>query len=639
MKERSNLDWLNTFREKLQTGRVHSFVFYQNVWDDIVKDGQLKRIYEVLSEEETISQAAIIVYFNRCTGVRFADDDSPNPVMKKLFIRLVIGDPKLIEDPDQFFETNKRDLSAALKWFNNLLEIGWDNEELQRGDIKEYLSARFSEAEDIPQKGPFAVVIFEYEENLASVDSSSSSQKIERDAVTFFQWWAQDRKIQKTQNIIIYISEALNSIPPELRDQTRRFYPIKIDFPTDERQLLEDIKILRKDFPAKEGDVADKHLAHLVKGLPLVGVELILANAHLKKEKLSADLVFEQKAKIISERTGGVLKIRRSPWTYDTIGGLDHILNYIKEVVKSIRSGDFMAVPSGILFIGAPGTGKTVCAEVIAHEAGLPFAEFGSVRDPFVGMSERNMELAIEILRANNPAIVFQDEIDTFFLQRGSVYHGDSGVSSRLTGMLMEFLSDSTLRGKIIWIGATNRPDLLDTAMIRAGRFDDKIPFLIPTGKERPAIINALLLKQKIRAEANGSQFLWELTEEDIKKISGMLDFWVNKGELSPGPSPGNDKDNDIPLTGAEIEVIIQRADRLVRRAGGNVLRLKHLEEKIKEFLPTRNVSEYKSMDRMALLSADDLSFIPENRRDEVRRLRGKSQKRTDDGSNMPRNL
>lgn len=642
-------NWLKVFQEQYRAGQIHSFLFYQNVWDDVLKEDRLKRIYDVLAGEEPISRAALVVYYNRTTGIRFADDDSDEPVMKELFLRLVLSpsnDEALVKARNAF-EENKRRLAVALAWFDELLKIGWDNKKLRDQTIQDLLSnlaekKKFTSAngeiKSRISRGPFAAVIFEYVESLAPVDASSSGQAIDRDAVVAFQWWAQEKTIRKNKNLIIYITEALNSIAPELRDTTRSFYPIKIELP-DEGKILSAIEILRKDFPAKEGDVENRHLAQLMKGLPLVGVKSIIADTSLKEGMLSADLVFERKSKIITEKTGGLLRIRRSPWAYETIGGLDHILDYIKKIVKAIRAGDFMAVPSGILFIGAPGTGKTVCAEVIAHEAGLPFAEFGSVRDPFVGMSERNMELALEILRANTPVIVFQDEIDTFFLRRGEVYHGDSGVSARLTGMLMEFLSDSTLRGKVVWIGATNRPDLLDAALLRAGRFDDKIPFLVPTEKERPGIIKALLRKQEIRAKLHGQTFNWELSEEEIQQASKMFDYWIDDGKIFPGPPPGKSLTTvKISLTGAEIEEIIQRADRLRRDLGDPIFGFKHLEAKIKLYMPERNIFEYELMNKMALLHANDLDFIPENRRDEARKIRVEMSQRTiDSGPLLPR--
>ncbi len=626
--------WFTALRQQYLDGQLHSFVVYGNVWDDFVSKGQLERIYDVLAKEPPFAAAAIVAYFNTTTGLRFADDNAEEPLMEALFLELDIT-------TETDFTVYKRNFARVLDWVDELLRIGWQNPILRTDrapklleGIQEKVGANQKEG----GKTPFAVVIFEYVETMVPPDSASSSAALDRKALVSFQWWAQERIINQNGNVVIYISEALNSIAPELRDETRGFYPLKVNFP-DEDDLSGAIAILRNEFPAKEGDVQSGSLAQLAKGLSLVGLKNILSTAHYSADLLSADMVFRKKAKLIQEMTGGLLRIRHSPWTYETIGGLDHIVSYFRQVVASMKAGDFMAVPSGILLMGAPGTGKTVAAEATAHEAGLPFAEFGSTRDPYVGMSERNMELSLEILRANAPVIVFQDEIDNFFLRRGSVWHGDSGVSARLTGMLMEFLSDSTLRGKVLWIGATNRPDLLDTALIRSGRFDDKIPFFIPTAKERVGIITALLHKQCLRAQEHNQQFRYELSEDEIRKMADMFDFWVKDGELVAGPPPEKRTTIEkIPLTGAEIEVVIERADARARRTEDCIVRFEHLEYVIQRFLPTRNVKEYLEMDKLALLHADNLDLIPEHLQKRARQLRLEESERGEYGAS-PRSL
>jgi SpoVK/Ycf46/Vps4 family AAA+-type ATPase len=107
----------------------------------------------------------------------------------------------------------------------------------------------------------------------------------------------------------------------------------------------------------------------------------------------------------------------------------------------------------------------------------------------WVGDTERHLERALEAIVAWRPCIIFMDEIDQA-LRRGE--SGDSGVSNRVFKRLIEAMSDTSLRGHVLYVGATNRPDLLDTAMLRPGRLDKKIPILAPDANERATIPEVL---------------------------------------------------------------------------------------------------------------------------------------------------
>ena len=140
---------------------------------------------------------------------------------------------------------------------------------------------------------------------------------------------------------------------------------------------------------------------------------------------------------------------------------------------------------------GPAGTGKSAVAEAVAHEAGVNAVVLNLARilGQYVGNSERNLEKALQAIKSLAPTIVFIDEIDQSVSRGGS---GDSGVSNRIFKRLLEFMSDTGNRGQVLFLAATNRPDLLDAALRRPGRFDKKIPFLIPDESERAAIIQVM---------------------------------------------------------------------------------------------------------------------------------------------------
>jgi SpoVK/Ycf46/Vps4 family AAA+-type ATPase len=320
---------------------------------------------------------------------------------------------------------------------------------------------------------------------------------------------------------------------------------------------------------------------------------------------------------------------------------MDELELKTKEWIEAMQRGDIDKLPKGgILLIGAPGTGKTIYAEVVAHELGLPFLEILNTRDPYVGISERNEELWQDTVRALAPVVVFIDEIDQQILPRGSVYHGDSGVSSNSNRKMMQFLSDPTIHGRVLFIAATNRPDLIDSAVGREGRFAVKIPFLIPNLDGRPSIWKALLHKEQIRLGLMGIDFESSNIINDeklLRELSLMVDFWDSETEgLMYGPPPEG-KDT-VPLTGAEMEGIIGIA--LQMSSGGaigkkDVKRSRHcskktavitgemLKEAIRNYLPHQDGADsYQEMNDAALRSCNNLLLVPPAYHKRARQLR-----------------
>jgi len=180
---------------------------------------------------------------------------------------------------------------------------------------------------------------------------------------------------------------------------------------------------------------------------------------------------------------------------FDDIGGLEKVIDYFREVCGAIRKKEEdekqrEIIPKGVLLAGPPGTGKTLLAKALAKESGISLVRMGDIRSMWVGESERNLTMVLELLKAMAPVIVFVDEIDQAIGSR-SGGSGDSGVSGRMFGKILEFMGDNDNRGEVIWIAATNRADLLDDAMIR--RFDRVIPVLLPGSKwEWAAVIRGI---------------------------------------------------------------------------------------------------------------------------------------------------
>ncbi len=184
-------------------------------------------------------------------------------------------------------------------------------------------------------------------------------------------------------------------------------------------------------------------------------------------------------------RVPGLLEFIESPFTLDHVAGLDAVKAWLREDATLLRRGALHALPMGYLIAGRIGTGKTFLVQCWAGELGIPCVVFKNFRDRWVGATESNLEKIFAVLRALGQVVVFVDEADQAAGRR-ECGDGDSGLSGRVYSMLAKEMSDTRNRGRIIWVFATSRPDLLEVDLKRQGRLDVHIPLFPPeTADER----------------------------------------------------------------------------------------------------------------------------------------------------------
>ena len=203
--------------------------------------------------------------------------------------------------------------------------------------------------------------------------------------------------------------------------------------------------------------------------------------------------------------------------SWDNIGALQSIREELSiSVLEPIRSPEKfkmlgLQLPAGVLLYGPPGCGKTLLAKAIAHESG---ANFISVKGPelldkYVGESERAVRLVFERARCSSPCIIFFDELDSIVPRRGSDHGGGGGVTERVVNQLLTEMDGLESRRSVFIIAATNRPELIDPAMLRPGRLDKLLYVPLPTSEERVSILRTLgakvTLSDDVDLEAIGS--------------------------------------------------------------------------------------------------------------------------------------
>src|SRR5512140_144095 len=193
---------------------------------------------------------------------------------------------------------------------------------------------------------------------------------------------------------------------------------------------------------------------------------------------------------------------------------------WLREDTQLLKRGAVSALPMGYLIAGRIGTGKTFLVQCWAGELGIPCVVFKNFRDKWVGATESNLDKIFSILRALGQVVVFVDEADQMTGKRESSAD-DSGLSGRVYAMLAKEMSDTRNRGKIIWVFATSRPDLLEVDLKRQGRLDVHIPLFPPQ--------TALEMKTLLLAVARKLKF--PLTVDDLPEISAAALLGGNEFE------------------------------------------------------------------------------------------------------------
>ncbi len=188
---------------------------------------------------------------------------------------------------------------------------------------------------------------------------------------------------------------------------------------------------------------------------------------------------------------------------------LKEVVDFLKAPKKFIEIG--ARIPKGILLVGPPGTGKTLLAKAVAGEAGVPFFSISGSDfvEMFVGVGAARVRDLFENAKKNVPCIVFIDEIDAVGRHRGSGMGGGHDEREQTLNQLLVEMDGFTVNQGIIIIAATNRPDILDPALLRPGRFDRQITVSYPDVKGREGII---------KVHSKGKPFSDEISFETIAK-------------------------------------------------------------------------------------------------------------------------
>jgi cell division protease FtsH len=240
--------------------------------------------------------------------------------------------------------------------------------------------------------------------------------------------------------------------------------------------------------------------------------------------------------------------------TFDDVAGADEEKEELKEIVEFLKSPKKFVelgarIPKGVLLVGPPGTGKTLLAKAVAGEAGVPFFSISGSDfvEMFVGVGASRVRDLFEQAKKNAPCIVFIDEIDAVGRHRGAGLGGGHDEREQTLNQLLVEMDGFGVNEGVIIIAATNRPDILDPALLRPGRFDRQIVVGVPDVKGREEIL-------KVHSKG--------------KPLGSDIDLNV-LAKTTPG------------FTGADLENLMNEAALLAARRNKKQINMQELDEAI----------------------------------------------------------
>jgi AAA+ superfamily predicted ATPase len=495
-----------------------------------------------------------------------------------VFVRVLKQDPRYADVKPE--ELQPKDLPSALVLLNDYFKLS-ATLFAKNQPLRAKLSGKLSNPErtkitaQLSSSPEANLTVIWYDAKMCFPNGQVSQLTMDRTPIAFMENWALNGAIAP-RNKIIMVVPRLQDLQESLRSGDSRVAAVRISRPNleERKEWLAGFNSYVKVRPALINGQARTEVvlaedinwdifANGAAGMSRVQMEAIFMEHWLSGEAVSLQMVAKHKKKALEAEYGDILDIRQPDPTilcpetkgksdevkraavWSLLGGHDLLKQFAEQwVVEPMILGDRRRCTRGFILAGPPGTGKTWYGELLAAVAGVNFVyvDFSKLYGGIVGDSEKNTERLFEAIEAMAPCIVFADELDMAF-PAGRASGGDSGVSSRMMGRTMKWLSDDARWGKVVVLAATNRPDGLDAAFMRAGRFDDILPALPPHKKDvkgRKSLLGALCKKANVRMH---------------KSLAATLN--------TPGAGLGRLLFDDRIWTGAEME-------RLVKLAFGN---------------------------------------------------------------------
>ena len=589
--------WAEDLRRRYLRGEASMFVLHGNVYDVVLCSRKMMALTEFLTDVLLKDSKETIAVYNVATGARFT---------KRLDGVTGLEDLLLSTEKEKVFAAFERLLIGSKK----------------------------------------TAVIMEYAEAIAPAGDPNFQSESDRAAIVTLHRWSALPEIERGDNVVLLISENLAELAPKLisnpkvavvevpmpdhaiRREAARQADSRLNDKDCERYAgmtagLKAIQIasILTPQPAAEEDLADREafitgllgggadsagrahkLAALTSNMNRDEIKELVAptattpapdpdlpTPYERARKEADRLIAKRKREILERECFGLVEFVEPAHGFDVVGGMEEVKKDLMVIAESIREGRTSRVPMGILFTGPMGTGKTFVAEAFAKECGLTTIKLKNFRSKWVGATEGNLEKILNVIRAIGQVVVIIDEGDRAFGNTDG--EGDGGTSSRVIARIKEFMSDTSNRGRILFLVMTNRPDKLDVDLKRAGRLDRKIPFLyVQTPEEVELVAKALLRKNKIKTKVD----LATIRDGFSSKLIGY-----------------SNADIEAVLLLANDDAARDEGPESVRENGEPVVLERHFLQAAIDYFPSRDAELLDYMELLAVFESSSRRLLP----------------------------
>ena len=548
--------WAEDLRRRYLRSEASMFVLYGNVYDVVLSQNRMVALTDFLTDVLLKESKQTIAVYNVATGVRFS---------KRVDSITALDELLLVREKDRVFAALERLLVGSRK----------------------------------------TAVIMEYAEAIAPAGDPTFQGDADRAAIVTLHRWSALPEIERGDNVVLLIAENLTELAPKLISNPK-VAVVEVPMPDRdtrrEAAMLADARLTEKDGeryaeitaglkaiqiasiltppPAAEEESADREafIASLIGGragaaerahklaaltsnlsrdeikeliAPTAGTpapDATLPSPFERARKETDRLIAQRKREILERECFGLIEFVEPAHGFEVVGGMEEVKKDLLLIAESIREGRTSRVPMGILFTGPMGTGKTFVAEAFAKECGLTTIKLKNFRSKWVGATEGNLEKILSVIRAIGQVVVIIDEGDRAFGNTDG--EGDAGTSSRVIARIKEFMSDTSNRGRILFLVMTNRPDKLDVDLKRAGRLDRKIPFLYAqTPEEVELVASALVRKNRIKTDVD----LAAIRDGFSTKLVGYSNADIEAVLLLANDDAARETDCDAPVLAAHL--------------------------------------------------------------------------------------
>ncbi|MYA69834.1 ATP-binding protein [Candidatus Poribacteria bacterium] len=402
-------------------------------------------------------------------------------------------------------------------------------------------------------------------------------------------YWASDLDIRRRKHVVLLVTHNISDVHPNFTVNPE-IPLIEIPFPNYEERLkfiehLHDISGGSSQMRKTLGNHRDQEtLARETIGLNLLGVHDVVQQAESVQQKAGGEELLRYRRESIKTFSRGVLELgetQRGP-----SGDGWYVMRVIRDIADGMKNRDLRRVPRGILLLGPPGTSKEYAARVLAGEANMTLVRLryaSQVGEVTININqdgntyERNLNAGLNFIRGIAPTVVFIDGIEQ------AAPHATMNPEEHdrmLPSALVNAINDISLHGRVIWVGASQRPDLMPPIFRRYGIFDTKLIMLPPTGGGRVEILRIFC-----RGQASGN---------------------INFQSLVGGAETDG-------LTWRDLLLIVQRANNIARRSGRDTFTEGELRQALNDFVPDYSREMQIFMGLLALREANSRIMVPDD--------------------------